>query len=173
MNTKHQLFLDLDGVLVNLEKGFLTKSNDLDFHAASEKFGRTYIRHMFATVGSDFWRDLEWINGGQTLWNTAKVLFKHVYILSSTGNTDVSKGISIYEGKMNWIKKNIPERDIKNVYIVNGRHRKQEYSHGSSILVDDLPESIGQWDSNGGYGIVHDHRNYIKTIEELKELSKV
>lgn len=57
------------------------------------------------------------------------------------------------------------------IFIVGGKHRKQEYASRNGILVDDVASTIYQWNVKGGYGILHHSENYKKTLEELEDLA--
>ena len=41
-----------------------------------------------------------------------------------------------------------------------------------AILVDDREDTIQMWQSKGGYGILHDSRQYKKSIEELEDIAR-
>lgn len=171
MNETYKLFLDLDGCIVNFNKGYKKLTNNISIEKIRDKQGDKVARDTFLNAGSKFWEDLEWIDGGKELYNAASSLFKHVYILSSAGTTDEAKAKIVEKGKCDWIIKNIPSMKMENVIIARGRHQKQKYASPLSILVDDLSDTIKLWDENGGIGILHKSDNYHLTITKLKELS--
>ena len=171
-NDNMKLFLDLDGVICNFSKGYKKLSHDISIGTYAELYGKESAKDIFLNAGTKFWEDLEWIDGGKELFNAASSLFKHVFILSSAGTTNEYKSKIVEEGKRNWLKVNIPSIPPENIFIVKGRHLKQEYSNSDSILVDDLEDTIKSWDSKGGIGILHNSDNYQETIDELDILSK-
>jgi len=52
--------------------------------------------------------------------------------------------------------------------ILASRANKVNYSNENSILIDDMPRTIEEWDSGGGIGILHTSAN--STIDKLKQL---
>jgi hypothetical protein len=115
---------------------------------------------------------LDWIHGGKELWDASSRLFERVCILSSAGTTDEEKAAVVASGKRVWLKKNIPSISDNRIFIVPGKHRKQEYASKDSILVDDVAVTINQWNSKGGYGILHNSNSYKKTIEDLEDIAR-
>ncbi len=49
-----------------------------------------------------------------------------------------------------------------------GRANKQLFSDTNRILIDDLPNTIDEWNAKGGIGILH--TSAANTIKELKKL---
>lgn len=171
MHDTYKIFCDMDGCLTNFNKGYKKLSNDISLGKYAELYGKQPAKDVFLNAGSKFWEDLEWIEGGKELFNAASSLFKHVCILSSTGTSDETKSKIVDAGKRNWLKVNIPSISPENIFIVKGRHLKQEHSNSNSILVDDLEDTVKSWNERGGVGIVHDYNNHQLTIEKLKELA--
>lgn len=162
----------MDGVLVDFDNGYKKMTNGLDIKSFSELHGKDVAKNTFLTAGVKFWAGLDWIQGGREVFDTATKLFKTVKILSSAGTTDPEKGNMVIEGKREWLKKNIPSFPLQDAYIVGGRHLKQSYASKNSILVDDMAETIQQWNAAGGNGILHHASSYKKTIETLEDLSR-
>jgi len=173
MNETNKIYLDLDGVLVNFDKGYKKLSNDISLGEYAKLYGKQPAKEIFFNAGPKFWEDLEWISGGKELFNVTSDLFKQVFILSSTGTSDELKSKVVETGKRNWLKTHIPSIPSENIFVVRGRHRKQEHSTPNSILVDDMVDTVNSWNSLGGIGILHNSDNYQETIEELKLLSLI
>lgn len=152
-DSESELYLDMDGVLVDYMNGW-----------AKAKL----MKPMPNIV--EFWANLDWIKGGKELYRTATSLFQHVRILSSAGTEDPKKLEWITEGKKMWVEKNIPSMNLDQVFIVPGRRFKQQYSSRGSILVDDMLDTINQWNAKGGYGILHDANYYKETVSELQNM---
>lgn len=171
MNREYTLFLDMDGVLVDFEGGFKKLSDGLKSTEMKDKYGEKIVKDYFLNAGINFWADLDWVMGGRELWNTSIKLFERVCILSSSGTTDPEKGKIVEAGKRLWLKKNIPSIQQDHVFIVGGRHLKQKFAGKLRILVDDMPETISQWNDVGGYGILHYHEEYKKTIGDLQDIA--
>ncbi len=172
MNEEYILYLDMDGVLVDFEGGFVKLSNGLKASNLYKQYGSKAVQHYIHSVGPKFWANLEWIEGGHELWDSARKLFRRVNILSSAGTTDLERGKPVIEGKKMWLKKYMPEMPDSNIIIVLGKHNKKKYSSKESILVDDVPVTIREWNEQGGYGILHKASTYKNTIETLEDISK-
>lgn len=172
MNGEYKLYLDMDGVLVDFESGFQVISKGQRSNQVYQQYGPKIIQRYILSVGPEFWANLEWIHGGQELWKEARKLFKSINILSSAGTSDPEKGKTVIEGKKQWLKKNMSEMPESNIFIVYGKHRKQEFATENSILVDDLSDTIRSWNTKGGTGILHKASNYKKTIDELRDVVK-
>jgi len=67
-------------------------------------------------------------------------------------------------GKRLWVRNNIPGTKL----ILASRANKVNYSNENSILIDDMPRTIEEWESGGGIGILH--TSAASTIEQLKQL---
>lgn len=169
-NKDYRLFLDMDGVLCDFSKGYRKLSNNKTLVETINTDGERVAREKYLTAREEFWENLDWICGGKELWDASKNLFKHVSILSSAGSTDIERGKTIDAGKRKWLKKNIPEMNQSNVFIVLGKHNKQKYASKNGILVDDVQITIDQWNNSGGFGICHNSDYYKKTIEDLKDI---
>jgi len=171
MNREYVLFLDMDGVLVDFDSGFIKLSRGLHIKDLAVKYGEKVARNKFLEAGESFWEDMEWLSGGKELWEASKRLFERVCILSSMGTSDVEKGKVVKEGKLKWLRKNMPDMNESNVFIVPGKHVKKTYASKESILVDDMPITILEWNKAGGFGILHDSTHYKKTIEDLEDIA--
>ena len=171
-NTEYILYLDMDGVLVDFQNGFRGITKGMTPDEMKLKFGDKTVREYYLNAGSEFWADLDWVEGGKELWKASSLLFERVCILSSMGTTDPKRGKEVEEGKRQWIKKNIPSLDQSNVFIVAGKHIKKKYASKNSILVDDMPITVREWNISGGFGILHHHLEYKKTIEDLEDIAR-
>lgn len=170
-NSQLILYLDLDGVLVDFDDGYKKLSGGFGIRHYVQQVGEPTARDTFLKAGSDFWENLNWIHGGKALWEAANSLFENVNILSSAGTTDAQKANVVASGKRKWLKKHLPELNDDHIFIVPGKHRKKEFASRDSILVDDIAITIQEWNSNGGFGILHNSATYKKTINELKTIS--
>lgn len=161
----------MDGVLVNFEGGYQKKIGKT-LKEVVESEGESAARDNYTKAGVQFWANLEWIEGGKELWDASSTLFQRVCILSSAGTTDPEKGKMVAEGKRLWLRKNIPDIDYSKVFIVNGKHMKKHHADKNAILVDDVAVTIKEWNQAGGFGILHNSKNYKKTIEDLTDISR-
>lgn len=168
MNDDYTLFLDMDGVLVDFESGFLKIYRELK--QKDKSIDQDLVGDYILSMKSDFWSDLNWISGGQLLWETSHKLFRNVNILSSSGS-EGERGNFAVIGKKMWLKKHIPELKQDNIFIVPGKQHKLPYSNKQSILVDDVRLTIMAWNKRGGYGILHNSDKYMDTIITLEDIA--
>ena len=170
-NTDYILYLDLDGVMVDFEGGFKKLTNGTGLKQFAQSQGDAAARAQYLQAGTKFWSELDWIHGGKEVWDTASRLFERVCILSSAGTTDQEKAEPVIAGKRLWLKKNIPSIPENRIFVVLGKHRKQEFAAKNAILVDDVAATIKQWNDAGGFGILHSSSNYKKTLEDLEDVA--
>jgi 5'(3')-deoxyribonucleotidase len=162
-NSKYTIFVDLDGVLVNFDKGYEdltglhTKHKDVQ---NSTSFWELLNSKLKETNQSEykFWSNLEWMPDGTKLWSYIKPF--NPYILTAPSRNPESK-----EGKLKWVQDKIgPVRKV----IFSPSYKKKEYAKSSNILIDDRRDNIDGWNGNGGIGIYH--TSTTSTIKQLKEL---
>ena len=170
-NTEYILYLDMDGVLVDFEGGYQKKYGKTIKEVAEEEGNKAAYDKWLAS-GIQFWANLDWLHGGQELLKTATGLFERVGILSSAGSTDPDKFNMAKTGKLLWLKKNAPSLNQSDIHIVERKYKKKLYASKSSILVDDVPGTIKEFNQAGGYGVLHDYRRYKKTIETLEDVAR-
>jgi len=154
------VYLDMDGVLVNLEKGAFK------VHGAQLGDVKKPERWEKITATKDFWKNLEWMPGSKALWNFLKPYAPS--IMSAYAKTEPNSA----KGKQEWLKKNVESLPSGRVNLVM-RSDKQKFARDGrtqapNILVDDHPKNIREWESNGGIGI--HHTDVKRTIAKLKEL---
>lgn len=151
----YTIYCDMDGVLVDFERGYkeLTGSYIKD---------RTDNNNFWGPIdaeGPSFWANLPWMSDGQQLWGYIKKYNPN--ILSSPSRSQSSR-----VGKEAWCKIHIPNQYKK--LLLYPRHEKQMFSGENRILIDDLPNTIQEWNNKGGIGILH--TSAANTIKELKKL---
>jgi hypothetical protein len=100
---------------------------------------------------------MPWMPDGKSLW---EYISKYKPDLLSAPS---QKASSRY-GKRLWVSENVPGAKL----ILADREKKQNYSKKNSILIDDRTDTISEWNSNGGVGILY--TSTTNTIEKLKEL---
>ncbi len=147
-----EVFLDLDGTLVNLVQGLCRYHKIPNPYYDAANLGRYDIRHIvgfsqkafWGVLDHDFWVDLEWMPDGRAI--LAEILkyvdIKHVTIL--TAPTGFSGCI---EGKISWVNKELP--GVK--YFVG--NRKEAIAAPTKLLIDDHDDNIDAWIGAGGPAI--------------------
>jgi cytidyltransferase-like protein len=149
------LYCDMDGVLVDFEKGYedLTGKNIKGQHVK----GDSDFWKPISDAGESFWTNLKWMQDGVQLWEYIK---QYNPILLSAPSRERSSTT----GKEKWVEQNIPGTKL----ILRYADKKQEFAHAKSILIDDREDNITRWQLAGGIGI--HHNSAIDTINKLKEL---
>lgn len=159
------IFVDLDGVLVNLAAG-LSKVVGEEISALDSTKFRKHYYHLVASLNHDdlieFWANLPPMPDYMKLWNSLKDLQPLIL-------TAVTNSMASCEGKKKWAEKYLkisPDR----VFCAAKSKDKQSYASNNSILIDDYDKNIQQFKEKGGYGILHTRTS--KTLKELNTILK-
>jgi hypothetical protein len=159
---KFIIFCDMDGVLVDFEKGYEeltglnTKHVDVqDSNDFWNKFKSSLAEKNMKEY--DYWVNLKWMPDGEQLWNYIKSY--NPYILTAPSRDPGSK-----LGKKEWVEQ---LDNMKNIYF-RAAQNKPDFSGKNRILIDDRADTIEKWNSKGGIGILHTSTE--NTIEQLKKL---
>jgi 5'(3')-deoxyribonucleotidase len=154
----YTIYCDMDGVLVDFDKGFKTLSGyEPKFY--EDKFGTEKFWQLINDGGVEWWENLEWMSDGRELWSYIKKY--NPFILTAPSREPESK-----TGKKSWVKNHI--KDKWDALIFSPAYLKCEYASKYNILIDDKPSTIMNWERVGGIGILHTSAK--ETIEELKSL---
>ena len=154
----YEIFLDMDGVLVDLEGGF---------HSASGfelKPGHNMTPEKLwekALEVNDFWLELDKTHDADDLVDFCEHIFDNVNILSAPQHLFHDCA----EQKNQWVERHYSGR-LSNVHIVP-RKEKYLHAHKKAILIDDYIKNIEEWEKAGGIGILH-----TTTKETIKQLNK-
>jgi len=150
---KHKLFIDMDGVLTDLDKELLKtgKISPEDFQKIKDKTmeGMVFWR-IVNESGLKFWSEMEWTANGEKLWN---MVSKYDPTILSAYD---KKGIYSYEGKKIWIRKNL--NNVRSILCF--REEKQEYARNGYVLIDDREDNIAEWEQRGGIGILYCDKDF-------------
>ena len=152
----YTIFCDMDGVIVDFEKGYTELTNTIPTKSFN---GKAEFWEPISKAGAQWWANLDWMPDGQELWRYIKKYKPN--ILSSPSQDPSSK-----VGKEAWLKMNL-QNSYKKAYFYN-RSNKQLFSDKNRILIDDLQQTIDEWNAKGGIGILH--TSAANTIKELKKL---
>lgn len=164
INKDSIVYVDLDGVLVDLNKGFseLTGSFVEEF---IQKNGDAAFWDLLEKQGDKWWTTLPFTQDGKELWTFVRNNFKNVKILSSSGSFDTLSNRYARLGKYEWVLANLFDIYKEDIIIVNGSSKKAVYARPGDILIDDLLKNIQRWNKNKGIGLWH-HR----TVDTIKAL---
>jgi FMN phosphatase YigB (HAD superfamily) len=153
--TKYNIFCDMDGVLVDFNKGYFELTgHNLDGEHRTD----THFWDPINEAGYDFWINLEWMPDGKELWSYIE---KYEPELLSAPSRQPDSRVA----KNDWVNRELP-----NVHLIlrSAKHKK-DFASPTSILIDDRVDNIADWVSAGGIGILH--KNTEDTILQLKDLN--
>ena len=176
---KHQIYCDMDGVLVNFCDAAIKKVNETIndkshrlaglARRAKREVGRDYLEigdlekysdsrsraassYMYALLERDqeFWANLEWKPGGKEIWDFIEP-FNPVLLTSPMDK----KGCNECKlGKREWIDKNLsPEQPV--IY----EHAKWKYAKDGdacNLLIDDFIDKVSRFRDEGGIAVHHE-----------------
>ena len=174
-NPKYQIYCDMDGVLTDFETRFIDKLNEIgpDYYPLrdikkvikprdfEEIFGiKEFWKFIDEIVGVSFWVGMPWMSTGQELWNFISKYNPKVL-------TSPSRDSSSRLGKNLWVKNKIsPKPQVIFAYSKS----KQNYSNENSILIDDKPSNISEWEAKGGIALKVRNGDISPVLKKLKEL---
>jgi hypothetical protein len=156
-NSKISLFVDMDGVLVNFEKG-LESFGYGTIDEIKAKRGDSFIWVLLSRVDESFWKNLEWMPDGKELWTYCR---PHNPIILSAPTNEHSSRV----GKEIWVRQHLGP-DIK--LILEKAKDKYKHAEPGDILIDDMKPNIDGWIAAGGVGILH-----INTKDTISKLDKI
>ena len=149
------IYCDMDGVLVDFERGY----KELTGYYTKNHPDNANFLEPIDKEGPSYWANLPWMPDGQELWRYIKKYKPN--ILSSPSRSQTSK-----VGKDAWLKMHL-QNSYNKVYFYP-RSQKQLFAGENRILIDDLPNTIQEWNDKGGIGILHTSAADI--IKQLKKL---
>ena len=154
MMGEYKIYCDMDGVLVDFDKGYLK----LTGHKLNgEHRSDDHFWDPINDAGYDFWINLEWMNDGKRLWNYIKKY--NPEILSAPSRQNESR-----VAKHNWVERELPGTHL----ILRSAKHKKDFAGPKNILIDDRIDNIQGWRDSGGIGIHHVSAKH--TIDQLKVL---
>lgn len=160
------LYLDMDGVIANFEKRYEELFHQTPAEGRDQKeFGRNWP--IF--VEGDNFANLEKWPGADELLEFVEHIRQNygvnVEILSSSGGQRYHNEVS--DQKTRWLAKH---GITYKTNFVPGRVHKSKYATPETVLIDDTPDVIENFNAAGGIGILHTDLG--KTFEQLKSLLK-
>jgi hypothetical protein len=171
--SEYKIFCDLDGVLVDFNRGFenLEENKErLSPKEYEEKNGKNSIWPLIDKQGEDFWINLPWMRDGRELWDSIKRY--NPIILSSP-----SRSKACITGKAEWVKRNLKIKDEPIVdpndwtgdsNLILHRDKYKFAESDKDILIDDTEGKLTKWTEAGGTGILHnDATDTIKVLDSI------
>jgi cytidyltransferase-like protein len=159
---KYYIFCDMDGVLVDFDKGYKDLTGVSTKHADVQN-SKDFWNKLESSLKEkgltqeDYWKDLDWMSDGKTLWNYIKQY--NPYILTAPSKDPGSR-----TGKKEWVER---LDNMKNIYFRKAQS-KSDFAGKNKILIDDREDTIESWRAKGGIGILH--TSAADTIEQLKQI---
>ena len=169
-----RIFCDLDGVLVDFNRGFKNLEENSD-KLTPKEYDKEHGKHSMWKIidpeGEKFWIRLKWTKDGRELWDY--LTRYNPIILSSPSRSKYS-----IPGKMEWIKRNLgitqakpttsaSDWDPESRIILSSDKFKFARSK-NDILIDDTRAKLDKWTAAGGTGIFHnDATDTIRVLEEI------
>jgi FMN phosphatase YigB (HAD superfamily) len=172
---KYQIYCDMDGVLTDFEKRFVTllqqegpkyyskatiaqvtRPKHFDKLEGTEEFWKFIDQH----IGLEFWSDMEWMPNGRELWNFIQPYGPKLLTSPSRDNTSRL-------GKRLWVKENlVPAPAV----LFRFGDAKSDFANENAILIDDKPSNLVAFASKGGIAIEVKDGEIQSVINKLKQL---
>jgi hypothetical protein len=152
------IFVDLDGVLVDLVKGLGNKIGKELTAERSDEFLQEYKKFINSTSAwdlSQFYAKLPPTADCERLWNAFKG-YKPLILSACSSKTPI-----VY-GKELWCFTHLAIQSDR-VFLTQKSFDKALYASKKSLLIDDFDKNIEKFREAGGMGI--HHRNADETIE--------
>jgi hypothetical protein len=178
---KYQIYCDMDGVLTDFEKRFVTllqqegpkyysktviaqvtRPKHFEKLEGQEEFWRFIDQY----IGLEFWSEMEWMPNGKALWEFIQPY--NPTILTSPSEDNTSR-----LGKRLWVKNHIAEiYDTFQAPPVEFRfgEAKSDFANENAILIDDKPSNLEAFASKGGIALEVKDGEIQSVINKLKEL---
>lgn len=172
---KPVIYCDMDGVLVDFDKGYKELTGLTVHHADSQ--GRDEFWRLFRDSLKEkdipersYWANLDWMPDGKQLWDYIKEYNPYVLTAPSVNfNIPFEERYKLennesMQGKTEWVQR---LSNMRKMYF-RSAGRKADFAGPGKILIDDRKDTIDSWNANGGIGILH--TSTANTIKQLQEL---
>ena len=158
--TKNEIFIDMDGVLVDFFDAWaklMGKKNFRDIKDIDK--GLQAIRDK-----DDFWLKLRPTpNAGKLLALVRKLKGSYTILSSPLADDPRSE-----PHKRMWVEKNLKQFPPKAVIITGNKAKYAQQSDGTpNILIDDFGQNIDKWNAAGGIGVKHKDHKFERTFQTL------
>jgi len=150
------LYCDLDGVLVDFEKGVINRLGKIP-----EELNRNMMWAVLRKT-PNFYDKLPWMSKGRTLWEAIKD-YNPVIL------TGCPRGGWSEEDKRNWCARELGPH-IK--VICCDTREKPNYCSEGDMLIDDRDMIMDEWIKKGGKYVLYSETNLESNIETIKNYFK-
>ena len=157
LDSNRKVFCDLDGVLVDFDKGIL----DL----TGRPVGNQTTSKMWQRVANcpDFFEKLDWTTYGKDMWKSIIEITQATPVILTGVPSSTKRRYDVE--KKNWCVNNL-SADIE--VITCNSSDKYKYASDGYILIDDRLEMGRMWTASGGLFIHHVRPE--RTLYELKKI---
>jgi len=173
---KYTIFCDMDGVLVDFDKGYEMLTGKTTHHADSQ--GKDEFWRLFRDSLKEkdipersYWADLKPMPDKEKLWNFISPFNPYVLTAPSVNmelpfeeryKFDNNESM---QGKTEWADKYLS--NMRKLYF-RSAGRKSDFAGPNKILIDDREDTIDAWNAAGGIGILH--TSAASTIDALNKI---
>jgi hypothetical protein len=168
-SVKYQFYCDMDGVLVDMDKGFKKISGGLLPKEYESKNGKNSFWKI-VNQHPNFWIELEPLPDAKVLWDYIKDNFKDpLPVILSAG-----QGEKIKEQKTAWVRKHI-DPSVKVIIADSGINKPNYIINNPNvalthILLDDTEKNITAWENSGDKRIALLHKNAADSIKLIQSI---
>jgi len=171
MKKPHEIYVDMDGVLVDFFRG---TRNILGYSWDDPRFStkdKRQERGKILSAQPNFWANLPPERDFDQLWSFIKNFHPSILTAYPYDWYDEERAKS---GKWAWCQKylHIPHEKFHCVERSSKQYFAKEHDGSKfgkpNVLIDDMQQNITEWGRKGGIGILH--KNVHDTIHSLKEL---
>lgn len=160
LKKEYKIFVDLDGVMADLDKHVKTITGKTFAQLRAEGHGFSKFVKNERKQGHSVFDQLDPMPDAHVLWSYIE---KHnPDILTATGYPEKEAKAE----KIRWVHDNLG--GFNNIYTTVSGADKHAYAAPNHILIDDRDKSILPWRAAGGIGIKH--TSATDTIAQLKKL---
>ena len=149
-----KLFLDMDGVLVDLARGFKNVCGYPLSWGLEERIGKAKYWSPIHEARPSFWSDLPKMDGCDSMVDSLleNIELDSLHILSAVFNDHEE----CEDEKRIWVQANTPNQK-ENLNIVK-RREKRNFANDDgvpNVLIDDMEKNCVEWVEAGGIAILH------------------
>jgi len=169
---KIQLYVDMDGVLVDLDGGF-KKITTMTPKEYSKKNGKNAFEDV-VEKNPNFWLNLDPLPDAKILWDFVKDTFKNPTPIILSEVLSEGQGSNVKNQKEAWIRKYIDS--TVEVRIATFGYLKSNYAtkipNVMNVLLDDTEDNITEWKKVSGNIAIH-HKDTASSIQKIGEIRDI